>query len=290
MSGASPQGAGERRAGERMPGERMAGERMAERAGFPYIPGMFAKLFGSRAAKPAGVPPRIAAGTRLYAIGDVHGRLDLLCALERLIADDCAAAAATRKIVVYLGDYVDRGNQSREVVDWLIERPLPGFERVLLLGNHEESMLQFLVDVQIGPAWLGFGGAATLLSYGIKPPSSDRDLIRVQEELRAKLPARHLAFLRGLPLCHVEGDYYFVHAGIRPGVPLDAQRPADMLWIRDEFLHSRRDFGKIVVHGHTITETPEIRPNRIGIDTGAFASGTLTSLVLQDDTWSFLQT
>jgi serine/threonine protein phosphatase 1 len=236
------------------------------------------------------VLPRVAEGTRLYAIGDIHGRLDLLTELERRIADDAAASGAARNAVVYLGDYVDRGSQSREVVDRLIDRPLPGFERALLLGNHEDSMLQFLVDLQIGPAWLGFGGAATLISYGIKPPVSDRDFVRVQAELRAKLPERHLEFLRGLRLSHVEGDYYFVHAGIRPGVPLDAQRPSDMLWIRDEFLHSRQDYGKIIVHGHTITETPEIKRNRIGIDTGAFASNTLTCLVLQGESWSFLQT
>jgi serine/threonine protein phosphatase 1 len=264
--------------------------RMAKRPGIPYIPAMFAKLFGSRASKSAVVPPRIAEGTRLYAVGDIHGRLDLLSELERRIADDAAASGAARNAIVYLGDYIDRGDQSREVVDRLIDQPLPGFERALLLGNHEDSMLQFLVDVQIGPAWLGFGGAATLLSYGVRPPSSDRDLVRAQEELRAKLPERHLAFLRGLQLYHVEGDYYFVHAGVRPGVKLDDQRPSDLLWIRDEFLRSRRDFGKIVVHGHTITEAPEIRRNRIGIDTGAFASGTLTSLVLQGESWSFLQT
>jgi serine/threonine protein phosphatase 1 len=251
---------------------------------------MLAKLFGPRAPKAEPVLPRVPEGTRVYAIGDIHGRLDLLVEIERRIADDAAAAQAARNVVVYLGDYVDRGSQSREVIDRLIDRPLPGFERILLLGNHEDSMLQFLVDVQIGPAWLAYGGAATLLSYGIGPPDSDRDFIRVQEDLRAKLPERHLAFLRGLKLRHVEGDYFFVHAGVRPGIPLDDQRPGDLLWIRDEFLLSDRDFGKIVVHGHTIAKTPDIKRNRIGIDTGAFASGTLTCLVLQGDSWSFLQT
>jgi calcineurin-like phosphoesterase family protein len=251
---------------------------------------MLGRFFGSRAPKAEAVLPRVPDGRRVYAIGDIHGRLDLLVEIERRIADDAAASPAARPLVVYLGDYVDRGSQSREVVERLIERPLPGFERVLLLGNHEESMLQFLVDVQVGPAWLAYGGAATLLSYGIRPPDSDRDLVRAQDELRAKLPERHLAFLRRLKLRHVEGDYYFVHAGIRPGIPLDDQRPEDLLWIRDEFLLSPRDFGKIIVHGHTITKTPDIRRNRIGIDTGAFASGTLTSLVLHGDAWSFLQT
>jgi len=251
---------------------------------------MFGKFLGRRAPQAEIVLPRIADGSRLYAVGDIHGRLDLLREIDGRIRDDAAAAQAARNAVIYLGDYIDRGDQSREVVDWLIDNPLPGFERILLLGNHEESLLQFLTDVQIGPAWLAYGGGATLLSYGVKPPATDREFVRAQEELRGKLPARHLAFMRGLSLCHVEGDYYFVHAGIRPGVPLDAQRQEDMLWIRDEFLSSRQDFGKIVVHGHTITETPEIRRNRIGIDTGAFASGTLTSLVLHGENWSFLHT
>src|SRR5260221_1951406 len=263
---------------------------MAAGAASSYIRAMLTKLFGSRASKTAAVLPRVAEDTRVYAMGDIHGRLDLLNEIERRIADDAATAKAARNAVIYLGDYVDRGSQSRAVIDRLIDQPLPGFERILLLGNHEDSMLQFLVDVQIGPAWLAYGGAATLLSYGVRPPVSDRDLVRAQEELRAKLPERHLAFLRGLKLRHVEGDYYFVHAGIRPGIPLDDQRPSDLLWIRDEFLHSRRDFGKVIVHGHTITETPEIKRNRIGIDTGAFASGTLTCLVLHGESWSFLQT
>lgn len=251
---------------------------------------MFNKFFGRQAHKAEVVPPKIADGTRLYAVGDIHGRLDLLCEIDGRIRDDAAAAQAARNTVVYLGDYIDRGDHSREVIDWLIDHPPRGFERVLLLGNHEDSLMQFLTDVQIGPAWLAYGGAATLHSYGIKPPTTDRDFVRVQGGLRDKLPPRHLSFMRDLALCHVEGDYFFVHAGIRPGVPLDAQRQEDMLWIRDEFLFSREDFGKIVVHGHTITESPEVRPNRIGIDTGAFASGTLTCLVLQGETWSFLQT
>jgi serine/threonine protein phosphatase 1 len=251
---------------------------------------MFTRLFGSRAPKKAAVLPRVADGTRVYAIGDIHGRVDLLRGIERRIQDDAAAAPSAHKVVVYLGDYVDRGEHSREVIDWLLDHPLSDFERVHLLGNHEDSMLRFLTDVQIGPAWLTYGGGATLHSYGVKPPASDRDFVRAQVELRDRLPPRHLAFLRELSLSHVEGDYYFVHAGIKPGIPLDAQALEDMLWIRDEFLFSRVDFGKIVVHGHTITDAPEVKRNRIGIDTGAFASGKLTCLVLDGESWSFLQT
>jgi serine/threonine protein phosphatase 1 len=250
---------------------------------------MLQKLFGK--SKPVhAVLPRTPPGTRVYAIGDIHGRLDLLRAIHQLIHEDAYAHQAPRNVAVYLGDYIDRGDTSSAVLDCLIDQPLPGFQSVHLLGNHEDSLLQFLTDTGIGPAWLSYGGIATLHSYGVRPPASDRELSRVQEELRGKLPERHLAFLRGLALQHIEGDYAFVHAGYRPGVPLAAQVPQDLLWIRDDFLSSNADFGKIVVHGHTIAEQPDVRRNRIGIDTGAFASGTLTSLVLADDKWSFLQT
>jgi serine/threonine protein phosphatase 1 len=250
---------------------------------------MLQKFLGQRKRAQA-VLPRVPPGTRVYAIGDIHGRLDLLRAITQLIHEDAYACQAPRNVAVYLGDYIDRGDDSGAVLDWLIEQPLPGFESVHLLGNHEDSLLQFLGDVRVGPSWLAYGGVATLHSYGVRPPASDRDLERVQDELRENLPERHLAFLRGLALRHVEGDYAFVHAGVRPGVALAAQVPQDLLWIRDEFLSSNADFCKIVVHGHTIAEQPEVRRNRIGIDTGAFASGTLTSLVLADDQWSFLQT
>jgi serine/threonine protein phosphatase 1 len=234
----------------------------------------------------------VPANTRVYAVGDIHGRLDLLTEINQLIHEDAYARQAPRNVVVYLGDYIDRGPQSREVIDELIDHPLPGFEQVHLIGNHEDSLLRFLADAQIGPAWLEYGGLATLHSYRVKTidPRSTRDLLRAQEELREKLPDRHLRFLRGLSPWHVEGDYYFVHAGVRPGVPLDGQVPEDFLWIRDTFLESNAEFGKIIVHGHTITDDPVVRHNRIGIDTGAFASGKLTCLVLEGEAWSFIQT
>ncbi|MBV9523522.1 MAG: serine/threonine protein phosphatase [Alphaproteobacteria bacterium] len=230
------------------------------------------------------------ADTRLYAVGDIHGRLDLLRAMHQMIHEDAYAAQAPRNVVVYLGDYVDRADASRQVIDCLLDEPLPGFESRHLLGNHEDSMLRFLNDVQIGPSWLAFGGAATLRSYGIVPPTSDHDLPRTRDALSDKLPRRHLDFLRRLLLSHGEGDFFFVHAGVRPGVALADQSPEDMLWIRDEFLRSTADFGKIVVHGHTITDEPDVRRNRIGIDTGAFATDRLTCLVLWDEAWKFLQT
>jgi serine/threonine protein phosphatase 1 len=237
--------------------------------------------------------PTTPKGTRLYAIGDIHGRDDLLEQLTLLVHDDAYKRQARRNVVVYLGDYVDRGHGSRAVIDQLLRAPLPSFEAVHLKGNHEDFMLRFLEDIAAAPAWLSFGGMETLESYGVAPPHPDApptELLRAQEGLRRNLPREHLNFLRRLRLSHEEGDYLFVHAGIKPGVPLAAQREEDMLWIREEFLLSQSSFGRIVVHGHTITRDPDVRQNRIGIDTGAFASGHLTALVAEGTDWYFLQT
>ena len=232
-------------------------------------------------------------GARIYAIGDIHGRLDLLQQLRAQIRRDAAAAGAGRQVLVYLGDYVDRGMQSREVIDLLLEQPLEGFEEVHLLGNHEDTMQRFLDEIAVGSNWLHYGGNMTLRSYGIQVPTGEVDQVqmeRLQQELRTQLPVRHLAFLKSLRLSYEIGDYFFVHAGVRPGVPFAAQHPEDLIWIRDEFLTSRQEHGKRVVHGHSISEEVQVEANRIGIDTGAYFSGQLTCLVLQDDGHSFLQT
>ncbi|MBI3710556.1 MAG: serine/threonine protein phosphatase [Proteobacteria bacterium] len=253
---------------------------------------MFAKLFGSAPAeaRPAFVP----AGSRVYAIGDIHGRADLLAELQDMIRADAAAQRARRLVVVYLGDYVDRGVEAGQVIDRLLASSLVGFETVHLLGNHERLMLDFLENAAVGPSWMMNGGVETLFSYGVGLDRSLKEererLAKARAELERRLPARHLAFLHTLKMTHIEGDYLFVHAGIRPGVPLNQQSEADMLWIRKDFLNSRVDHGRMVVHGHSITEAPDERPNRIGIDTGAFATGRLTCLVLQDDKRSYLRT
>jgi len=234
---------------------------------------------------------RAPAGSRVYAIGDIHGRADLLAALHRMIRDDAAGRPVSRRVAVYVGDYIDRGPDSRAVIDLLLDAPLAGFESVHLLGNHEAFLLDFLDDAAIGPDWLFNGGAETLASYGVESPWPFGDpLDRMQTEFRRRLPARHLTFLRGLRLSHVEGDYLFVHAGVRPGVPLDRQARDDLLWIRDEFLDSGTDLGKVVVHGHSIAHEPEQRANRIGIDTGAYMTGRLTCLVLEGADRRFLAT
>lgn len=253
---------------------------------------MFARLF-RRSARPEPQPSSVPAGRRIYAIGDLHGRVDLLRELHAKILDDARNFTGERRVVVYLGDYVDRGLQSREVVDELLDNPLPDFEAIYIKGNHEQALLDFLTDSRIALDWMTYGGDATLYSYGVGldgPRSSPETLMRLQEQFKSALPTRHLDFFRRLSLSHMEGDYLFVHAGIRPGIALESQHEDDLLWIRDDFLESHEDFGKVVVHGHTITRVPEVKKNRIGVDTGAFASGVLTCLVLEGSDGRFLDT
>jgi serine/threonine protein phosphatase 1 len=238
--------------------------------------------------------PKVPDGTLVYAVGDVHGRADLLEKMHAAILKDSLDVPAERKVVVYLGDYVDRGPGSKKVVDILLERPLAGFERVHLMGNHEAFLIEFLNDLEAGPGWFFNGGLATLSSYGVKIGKHDElsyDVLqRVQEEFRERMPEEHRDFYKNLEFSRTEGDFFFVHAGIRPGVALDNQTDEDMLWIREEFLGSEEDYGKVIVHGHTITWEPEVRPNRIGIDTGAFATGRLTCLALEGTTRRLLTT
>ena len=231
--------------------------------------------------------------TVVYAIGDVHGCLERLRDLERWIREDAARRTASRRMIVHLGDYVDRGPDSAGVVRHLIERPLAGYETVHLMGNHERMLLDFLDDPAGGATWLANGGVAALASWDV---AADRYAARDRaalEELAAafarRLPAAERRFLEGLRLTHREGGYLFVHAGIRPGVPLDAQIPDDLLWIRGEFLRSNNDHGAVVVHGHTPVEEAEILPNRINVDTGAVYGGTLTAAVLEGELVSLLQ-
>ena len=232
-------------------------------------------------------------GSRIYAIGDIHGRVDLLESVHRLILSDAGQGAPKRRVVVYVGDYVDRGEDFPAVLDLLLERPLPEFQAVPLMGNHERSLLEFLRDPSIGPQWVQFGGDATLFSYGVRPPQMTApmaDFERARQQFARNFPPRHRRFLETLACTHVEGDYFFTHAGVRPGVPLAQQDPEDLLWIRDVFLRSGAFHGKVVVHGHSISQEPAVHPNRIGIDTGAFASGRLTCLVLEGRGHRFLQT
>lgn len=228
--------------------------------------------------------PRLPDGVRIYAIGDVHGRADLLQSLLTVIDADLERSRPERAIQVFLGDYVDRGPDSAAVLDILIERA-KSHETVCLKGNHEVFLLEVLKDPARLQEWRHYGGLLTLVSYGVRPtmnPSAEEQ-VELIEGLKRAMPSEHLAFLQQLPSSFVCGDFLFVHAGIKPGIPLEKQRDEDLLWIRDEFLNSEERFGKYVVHGHTPVSAPDIRPNRINIDTGAYATGNLTLLTIQGD-------
>ena len=251
---------------------------------------MLERLFGRNQKRRT--PPIVPAGVRVYAIGDIHGRADLLTRLHDRIRADAADAPALRKVIVYLGDYVDRGEESSRVIDILLDGPPPGFEAVPLCGNHEELMLSFLEDAAMAPMWMANGGTATMYSYGVRfgdAVTTEARFLAMQRDFRAALPGRHRDFLRGLAVSHVEGDYLFVHAGILPGRPLREQKREDLLWIREEFLSSTADHGYCVVHGHSIVDEPDERRNRIAIDTGAYFSNRLTCLVLEGEGRRFLQ-
>jgi len=250
---------------------------------------MFGRLFRKT---PQRTGPLLAPGRRVYAIGDIHGRSDLLAALHRKILED-AKDHAGAKDVVYLGDFVDRGLDSKGVLDLLINKPLTGFQSTHLMGNHEQAMLAFLSNIEICQSWLAFGGSATLHSYSVPfdvVQPSDEDYRALQQALIRKLPPEHLAFLKALKPYRAIDGYLFVHAGIRPGVALQDQTAADLLWIRDDFLGSGADHEHRVVHGHSVTFDPEIRHNRIGIDTGAYATGVLSCIVLEGDSERVLHT
>jgi len=254
---------------------------------------MWSRWFGrpAAAAKPAAVP----AGHALYAVGDIHGRADLLEALLRRIAAEAARHPEdTERSLVFLGDYIDRGASSRGVVEKLLSDPLPGFSTVRLLGNHEEAMLDFLEERSDGLDWLSYGGLETLLSYGVPLkgiPDTPQRTADLRVVLAEAVPPSHMDFYRSCILHHTVGDYVFVHAGVRPGVSLQKQNSADLLWIRDEFLRARTALpGKVVVHGHTICDMPQDAGHRINIDTGAFVSGRLTCLVLRETRRQFMST
>jgi serine/threonine protein phosphatase 1 len=226
--------------------------------------------------------PRLPDGIRVYAISDIHGCADLLQKMFTVIDRDLANARPMRAIHVFLGDYIDRGPESRQTIDLLVNRSRH-HETVFLKGNHEA----FLFDVLKSPSqlqgWRQYGGLQTLISYGLTPSLNPDEAEQAEliKELAHKIPPHQRRFFNSLRLRFVCGDFFFVHAGVRPGIPLSQQKEEDLLWIRDEFLESEEHFPKYIVHGHTPVREPDIRPNRINIDTGAYATGNLTLLTIQ---------
>ena len=243
-------------------------------------------MFGSSRKKR--LVSRAPKGRRAYAVGDIHGRLDLL---DRLLADierDISSRAAADNYVVFLGDLIDRGPHSRQVVERLRTLGSKSFTPVFLLGNHEEILLRLIAgEPGLLASWLRFGGAECARSYGVDP----RQIAHLPEteaidHIRAAIPAGHVEFLGTFVDTFRFGDYLFVHAGIRPGVDLSGQSQRDLRWIRADFLDSQADHGFVVVHGHTIATDIVELSNRIGIDTGAYATGVLTAVGIEGrDRW-----
>ena len=244
------------------------------------------KLFRAK-ARPAAATASTG-GRVVYAIGDIHGHLELLDGLLDILRRDHAGLdRADPPVLVFVGDYIDRGPDSRGVVDRLIDLKTAaaggGWSVRALMGNHEETMLDFLQSPEGGAAWAEFGGIETLASYGVARPvgRGDSEVWRaLQQKLLLNLPASHLSFLLQLELSVRYGDYLFVHAGVRPGVALEQQSPHDLLWIRGDFLSQPHGLDCVVVHGHSPAEEPFLGRDRINIDTGAYATGVLTAVRL----------
>lgn len=235
--------------------------------------------------------PSLPADLRIYAVGDIHGRLDLLNELLARINTDIALRPTMRPVYVFLGDYIDRGSSSRETIDRLIEHGKTN-ESVFLKGNHEVIAIKCLSDRSLFDQWMRLGGLETLVSYGVPRAtlSKGKQIAELQSAFHNALPQAHFRFFRDLQKSFECGDFFFAHAGVKPNVELSRQKESDLLWIRGEFLSSNNDFGKIIVHGHTPTLEIELGPNRINIDTGAYATGCLTCLVIERDLLSVIDT
>lgn len=241
---------------------------------------------------PSDLPRHTPANTLLYAVGDIHGRIDLLDTLLLGIEVHAHQRPQCTVVVIFLGDYLSRGQDSRGVVERVMHwRPALAqpCRVVALKGNHEDLALRYLAgDLEAGKHWFDYDGLDALRDYGVSP-RDEITLTALRDAFSTALPLAHLAFLKSLPVSHREQDYHFVHAGVRPGVALEDQTAQDQMWIRKRFLESEAEHGAIVVHGHSVSLEPQVRANRIGIDTGAYASGVLTCLVLEGSQHRFLQ-
>lgn len=229
----------------------------------------------------------------IYAVGDVHGMHDQLLALTEVIAED-AARYSGRKWIIMLGDYVDRGPASAAVIEHLVQPPPAPFQRICLAGNHEIFMLDHRDGRLPVAEWLTVGGGATIQSYGVEDHHtalvSKEGLAKLDKAVRAAVPAPHVRFLRDLPVLVQAGRFLFVHAGLRPGVPIEAQTDSDLVFIRASFLQGPPLPDRIVVHGHTPITQPKFENGRVNLDTGAYFSGRLTALRIYQNTGRFLST
>lgn len=247
----------------------------------------FTRRYLAASSEPAGKE-----GARAYAVGDIHGRLDLLDGLLGQIMDDIAAVPGGEVFVVFLGDLIDRGPDSCGVVQRLVDFRPPGVRVVFLGGNHEEVLLDVLAAKPgVLQDWLRFGGAECAASYGIDPVALKRmSDAKGAAALKDRIPRSHIDFMAAMGDTFRFGDYLFVHAGIRPGVAIEDQSRRDLRWIREPFLTDGGSHGVVVVHGHTVTAGVDERSNRIGIDTGAYSSGALTALAIEGRTKRYLTT
>jgi serine/threonine protein phosphatase 1 len=224
--------------------------------------------------------PVIPGGIRVYAVGDIHGHRELLERLLALIEKDISGRARLRNVLIFVGDLIDRGPESNQVVERLRTLKMPDVRTVFLMGNHEEILLR-IIDGEDSLVWdwLSFGGDTCMTSYGLDPKALKGLSIELAADaIRAAIPNNHVEFLRSFADSFAVGDYLFVHAGIRPGIPIAQQRPEDLRWIRGPFLGWKEDHEVMVVHGHTISATVDEQPNRIGIDTSAYQNGLLTAM------------
>jgi serine/threonine protein phosphatase 1 len=248
---------------------------------------LFQRFFQKHPAPvPAPQAPRafgVPEGMRVYAVGDIHGRSGLLEKMLEAIARDASEHKGVQVVEVFLGDYIDRGMHSRAVIDQLLAPSPNGHQRICLLGNHEETLLNFLADPTQLRQWANFGGYATLASYGIPIPASmnAETMVALRDQLRQNLPPAHVDFLQQLQLTYQLGDYLFVHAGILPEQPLEKQSRANVLWIRNAFLNYTGYFDYYVVHGHSPVAEPDIRTNRANLDVSGAPVESLCCLVMQ---------
>lgn len=244
--------------------------------------------------RPQARPAKFEDGRVGYAVGDIHGRADLLALMFERLEDraEIDARPGGPPVVIFLGDYVDRGPESRGVIDLLLSGRPAGFERRFLRGNHEQIMQAFMADPMSARAWVLQGGAETMLAYGVTPPApmtaNENEWHAAADALRAAVPSEHMAFLDSLERYVTLGDYAFVHAGVDAGRPLEQQTDEDLYWVRERFLASKRPFSHRVVHGHTPVDKPYADDRRVGVDTGAYASGTLTAARFEGEDVSFV--